>query len=201
MAAMTSRSDFALQRDDRILMNGHSWADYEAQVALRGENRRCPKLAFLDGVVELMSPSNDHERTSFVVGYVLVTYCVERGIPMLGYGSWRIGDGSKRAGAEPDECYIFGEDQGRRDRPDLVIEVIWTSGGLDKLEIYRRLGVPEVWFWDEHAISVHVLGPEGYEARARSTFVPELDLALVCELATVGTVNEIHKRLRAALAR
>jgi hypothetical protein len=25
--------------------------------------------------------------------------------------------------------------------------VIWTSGGIDKLEVYRRLRVREVWIW------------------------------------------------------
>jgi mRNA interferase MazF len=39
------------------------------------------------------------------------------------------------AGVEPDECYIVGPDQDT-DRPDLVIEVIWTSSSIDKLEIW-----------------------------------------------------------------
>ena len=32
-------------------------------------------------------------------------------------------------------------------RPDLAIEVIFTSGGIDKLEAYKRLAISEVWFW------------------------------------------------------
>jgi hypothetical protein len=28
--------------------------------------------------------------------------------------------------------------------PDIAIEVVWTSGGIDKLEVYRGLDVPEV---------------------------------------------------------
>ncbi|MFN9407014.1 MAG: Uma2 family endonuclease, partial [Dolichospermum sp.] len=34
-----------------------------------------------------------------------------------------------------------------RKRPDLVIEVVVSSGGIDKLEAYKRLQIPEVWFW------------------------------------------------------
>ena len=30
--------------------------------------------------------------------------------------------------------------------PELAIEVVYTSGGIDILKIYRRLGVKEVWF-------------------------------------------------------
>lgn len=52
----------------------------------------------------------------------------------------------RERGAEPDECYVFGEDPDP-ERPDLAIEVIWISGGMNKLEIYRALGVAEVWHW------------------------------------------------------
>ncbi len=43
-----------------------------------------------------------------------------------------------------------------REAPDLAIEVIWTSGGIDKLESYRGLGVGEVWFWREGRMEVFV---------------------------------------------
>lgn len=33
-----------------------------------------------------------------------------------------------------------GTARSNSDRPDIAVEVIWTSGGLDKLEIYRKLG-------------------------------------------------------------
>ncbi|MEG4506483.1 Uma2 family endonuclease [Microcoleus sp. F6_B4] len=33
--------------------------------------------------------------------------------------------------------------------PDLAIEVVFTSGGIDKLQLYKRLGIPEVWFWED----------------------------------------------------
>ena len=208
MATMTSRSDalispgmFVPTADERIVIHGYSWADYETQVAIRGEERRSPKLAFLDGVVELMSPSHGHERTKFGIGQVLVLYCLETGLPMFGYGQWRLGDETKLAGAEPDECYVFGREQDEATCPHLVIEVIWTSGGIDKLAIYQRLGIREVWFWSDDTLSAHVLGPNGYEHRERSVFVPDLDLALVCELAKLRTVNEIQHALRAALRR
>ena len=44
----------------------------------------------------------------------------------------------KQAGKEPDECYCLYTD---KDIPDLAIEVIYTSGGIDTLEIYRRIGI------------------------------------------------------------
>ncbi|MBA2540324.1 MAG: Uma2 family endonuclease [Deltaproteobacteria bacterium] len=199
---MTTRPDVS-KFDQRVVLYDKTWADYDAQLAIRGEERSRPKLAFLAGALELMSPSSDHERIKWHIGQILAFYCAEAGIPMCGYGQWTLRDRAEDAGAEPDECYIFGTEQRGRSRPDLVIEVVWTHGGIKKLEIYRRLGVREVWFWDDDQISVHVMGDAGYEVRARSTFVPDLDLEGVCRLANgePRPVTELQRDVRAILVR
>ncbi len=199
MTAMTSRPDVS-SFDQRVVLYGKTWADYDAQLAIRGFEGRRPKLAYLEGALELMSPSRDHERIKWHVGCVLEAYCVVTEIRMSGRGEWTLRDETKKAGAEPDECYFFGDDLDGP-RPDLVIEVVWTHGGIEKLEIYRRLGIREVWFWDDDEITVHVLGPHGYEAQRRSTFVPELDLDEVCKIANGPSlaVHELHREVRARL--
>jgi hypothetical protein len=80
---------------------------------------------------------------------------IQRGIDLSPYGAWTLKSLQNQGGLEPDECYLVG-DQGKP-TPDLAIEVVWTSGGIDKLEIYRRLGIGEVWFWKASRIEVHVL--------------------------------------------
>jgi Uma2 family endonuclease len=37
--------------------------------------------------------------------------------------------------------------------PDLVIEVVFTSGGIKKLNLYPSLNIPEVWFWQDGVFS------------------------------------------------
>ena len=64
----------------------------------------------------------------------------------------------------------------RKPVPDLAIEVIVTSGGIDTLEIYRRVGVSEVWFWQDGVISVYCLRSTGYDLITKSELLPELDL-------------------------
>ncbi|MEO8840288.1 MAG: Uma2 family endonuclease, partial [Kofleriaceae bacterium] len=81
--------------------------------------------------------------------------------------------------------------------PDLVIEVVWTSGGLDKLEVYRRLAVSEVWFWKDDRFTVHVFGPSGYALRERSAQLPDLDLALLASLLDLPTLNDAVDRMQA----
>lgn len=206
MAAMTAKmtsapvplGEYVPSADQRIVLWEIDWEGFERLVELRGE-RSAPRFAYLDGTVEIMSPSHGHEGTKSFIGHLVESYCLERGIFVRGFGSWLVKRKPKRAGVEPDECYVFGKGRRETRRPDLAIEVTWTSGGIEKLEIYRRLGVPEVWFWEDDAISVHVLGPNGYESRARSECLPDLDLALLCRLAHHETFNEAVAELRASL--
>ncbi|HEU4611393.1 MAG TPA: Uma2 family endonuclease [Kofleriaceae bacterium] len=90
-------------------------------------------------------------------------------------------------------------DPSQKEWPDLAIEVVWTSGGINKLEIYRRLRVDEVWFWKNEALTVYGLTEHGYEPRERSRHVPDLDIEMLCRLAEIEPLNEAVRQLRAAL--
>ena len=180
-------------------MNGVSWAHFEAQLALRGD-RSVPRMAYLQGAMELMSPSRDHERIKSYIGRLLEAYALDVGIEFSPYGGWTLKNPAREAGAEPDECYIIGADQTRQ-VPDLVIEVVWTSGGLDKLEIYRRLGVGEVWFWDEGRLGIHLLQGERYVRSGGSRLFPDLDVDWLMSFLDRPTASQAIRGLRAALGR
>lgn len=185
--------------DQRIVMHGVAWSHYEAQLALRGD-RSVPRVSYLEGAMELMSPSQDHERIKFYIGRLVEAYALAKGIDFTGYGSWTLKNAPKEAGAEPDECYIIGADQ-KKDAPDLVIEVVWMSGGLDKLEIYARLGVREVWFWKAGRIEIHALRAERYEQMRRSRLFPDLDVDLLTTFLDRPTASQAIRAFREALRR
>ena len=186
--------------DQRLITYNVPWPHYEMQLALRGDAPG-PRIAYLEGAMELMSPSKEHERAKAYIGRLVEAYALERGIDLSPYGGWTLKSAPREAGAEPDECYLVGPDQ-QRDTPDLAIEVIWTSGGLDKLEIYRRLGVGEVWIWKDGRITVHVLGASGYDRAEHSRLFPDLDLILLCSLmdrpTALQAVRALRDRLRSA---
>jgi Uma2 family endonuclease len=181
--------------DQRVVVYGVSWAHYETHLAMRGE-RAVPRIAYLRGTLELMSPSRDHERITSWIGRLIEVYAEERDIQLAPYRSWTLKH-PEQAGAEPDECYLFGADE-TKDRPDLVIEVVWTSGGVDKLEIYRALGIAEVWFWIHDRIEVHALHDGRYERVDRSHWLPALDLVLLCSFLDRPFVDA-KREFRAAL--
>jgi Uma2 family endonuclease len=183
--------------DARIVLSGVPWAHFEAQLAMRGD-RSAPRMAYLDGALELMSPSKGHERTKSFLGRLVEVYAIERELEMSPYGGWTLKDEPELAGLEPDECYIVGPDQDK-DRPDLAIEVIWTSGSLNKLEIYRRLQVGEVWIWKDGALSVHVLVAGRYQVAPRSALLPGLDLQLLCTFLDRRSATEAMRAFRDAL--
>ncbi len=108
----------------------------------------------------------------------------------------------ERRGAEPDECYVFGTQPKRR--PDLAIEVEWTSGRIDKLEVYKKLGVDEIWYWRKGAIEVYVRGRKGgedaYRKVTRSRMLPDLDIELLASFLDRPSLNQAVRDFRAALA-
>lgn len=184
--------------DQRIVTHGVPWSHFEAQLALRGD-APVPRMAYLDGALELMSPSKAHERIKSYLGCLLEAYALEKGIDLSPYGAWTLKHAPAAAGLEPDECYILGPDQEKR-VPDLAIEVVWTSGGIEKLEIYRRLGVGEVWTWKDERIEVHVLTGDRFEGAERSRLFPDLDLRLLASLLDRPTALQAVRALRQALA-
>lgn len=124
-------------------------------------------------------------------------------------GSTTFKNQAKKAGAEPDECYCIGEE---KDVPDLVIEVVVTSGSVSKLETYRRLGVREVWFWQRDKLKLYYLRDDshsgqakvftdtyGYEEITTSEILPELDIAMLvrCVLIpdSVQAGNEFYENI------
>ncbi|HVS66366.1 MAG TPA: Uma2 family endonuclease [Thermoanaerobaculia bacterium] len=183
--------------DQRLVRYGVPWEHFEAELALRGD-RPVPRMAYLDGALELMTPSQRHENLKSMIGRLIEVYALENGIELSPYGSWTLRNAPQEAGVEPDECYIVGLDQ-TKEIPDLAIEVVWTSGGIDKLEIYRRLGVGEVWFWRAGRIAVHVLLDETYLKAPSSELFPGLDLELLCSFLDHPTATKAMREFREAI--
>jgi Uma2 family endonuclease len=184
------------REDHVVFLSGVSWADYERLLAMRGDHS-APRIAYLEGAVEIMSPSQTHEGIKSVIGRLVEAYCVEQGIEFSTYGSWTLKDESRQRGAEPDECYIFGTEDA--ERPHLAIEVVWTAGRIDKLDIYRRLGVTEVWYWRKGKIQPYSLRDERYEPVAQSKVLPGIDLDLLTRFIGAPTTSAAIRGFRAAI--
>lgn len=112
-----------------------------------------------------MSPSWNHEILKKFIARPLEAYAEERNLDLNGAGSWTLKNPEVERGAEPDECYTLGP---KKAVPDLAIEVAWTHGGLDKLDIYAELGVGEVWFWRKGGETSQTQAVRAYRTALRS---------------------------------
>lgn len=151
-------------RDQVVVLRAVPWAQYEALLAIRGEASR-PKLAYLDGALEIMTTSMRHELGKTLLARLVEAWAEERYVSLNGLGETTFRKEAELAGLEPDECYCIGK---IKQVPGLAIEIVHTSGGIDKLEIYRRLGVREVWFWIRNKLWLYRLAGGAYEQRTKS---------------------------------
>lgn len=182
--------------DQRVLLHDMRWTDFEVMLALRGE-RSVPRLYFMDGTIELMTPSHFHEGHKKLLARLLEAWADELGIELSGYGSWTLKRPELERGAEPDECYVLGV---TKDRPDLAIEVEWTRGGLGKLKLYAGLGVPELWILTRSLeIHVHRLHGDAYQQVDRSELFPQLDVQWLAGFLGAASQTQAVRAMRAAV--
>lgn len=160
-------------QDRCITLHDVSWAKFEAIATLLEDYP--VRLTYLDGILDIMTPSPEHEKSKSSIGLILEVYFRFAGIRFYKCGSPTLGSKELDARGEPDESYNLKTE---KDIPDLAIEVVITSGGVDKLEKYRRWGVPEVWFWQNRQLFIYHLRSTSYEQVSNSILLPELDLDL-----------------------
>lgn len=75
----------------------------------------------------------------------------------------------------------------------------WTRGAIDKLDVYRKLGVREVWIWRKHQIDVFTLRGEDYEPVDGPRLLAGLDLAQLLRFVDVRPMTGAVTAYRAAL--
>jgi Uma2 family endonuclease len=122
-----------------------------------------------------MTPSLPHEERKERLGRLVNELVAECRIPCRPTASttWRRRD--RRGGLEADlSYYLANESKVRRNRtidlrvdppPDLAVEVVYSHDVSRGLEVYRRLGVPEVWVATERASSILGLDRSGLGRR------------------------------------
>ncbi len=188
--------------DQRVYLHGVPWQGYESLIAMRGDASGI-RITYLEGELELMTPSLDHEDLGTRLARLLFAYAEETGIELEGFGSWTLRNETRARGAEADECFVLGPLDRAPEIPDLAIEVIWTSGGIDKLEVYRGLGVPEVWIWQAGTLRIFVLDGvldgADYAQSPRSRLLPDLAPDLIVRCMGAPSQTKAVRALRAAM--
>ena len=180
--------------DQRIVHHG-TWEQFKF-IQKGFEGSPGVRLFYYNGTIEILMPGREHEIFASIIGYLVTTFLTEKGIffqPTRSMTQEKEGVVS----AQADESYCIGS---VKSIPDLSIEVVFTSGGTSKLERYKALGVPEVWFWEDGLLKLYHLQDGSYEPINHSDLpgLSELDLDLLrrCILMAETDAGEAIRAFR-----
>jgi Uma2 family endonuclease len=184
---------------DQLVVIQGNWANFKL-IQQGCAQSPAVRVFYFDGTIEIIMPSRSHEIFSGVFHLLVSLYLGHSGIDFLATGS-ADQEAEGIAAAQPDQSYCI---DGIKPIPDLSIEVVFSSGGVNKLARYRAIGVAEVWFWEDGVLSLYHLRANGYESIAQSELpgLGQLDLAvlkrclLIGETSTAAAMVEFNAYLR-----
>jgi Uma2 family endonuclease len=195
---MTTASLVASKKEEPLLFEGLTWREFKAVEQLL--DRPGYRLSFLSGVLEIRRmPGEPHETVKKRISALLEFYLLAAGFDFTPTGSMSLESEAVAVKREADESYKLAPG---RVRPDLAIEVVFTSGGINKLETYKRLKIPEVWFWEDGVLEIYHLRGDNdlqYEKISSSEEVKGIDLELLLRCISMANHVDAIKTFQQAL--
>jgi Uma2 family endonuclease len=146
-------------------------------------SERATRLAYDEGLVEIMTPLMPHENSNRLIEVFVGVLCEELGLEIKRAGSLTLTRDDLERGAEPDSSYyiqneplVRGKEEINLDNdppPDLVLEVEYSRSRIDKLSLYAAMGIPEFWRYNGSVLRIYRRESGQYVERNNSpTFAP-----------------------------
>jgi Uma2 family endonuclease len=168
--------------EQRVILQNISWQTFKTMLAEMGNNRNS-RLAYDNGIVEIMTPLMPHENSNRLIEVFVGVLCEELGLEIKRAGSLTMTRDDLERGAEPDSSYYIQNESLVRDKehidlttdpsPDLVLEVEYSRSKIDKFRLYASIGVPEFWRYNGTVLRVYRLENGEYkECSTSPTFTP-----------------------------
>lgn len=184
-----------LEPAQRVVLQGISWETYEHLLDDLAD-QSVPHLTFDQGVLEIMSPTAEHDEYNRTLALLVEVVAEELKINIRGLGSTTFKRRDLGKGFEPDSCfYIQSAPRIRGKRrielpqdppPDLLIEIDVTSSSLDRFAIFAHVGVPEVWRYDGSQLQIFTLTGQTYVEVERSSAFPPLTNVILAQFVEDG---------------
>jgi Uma2 family endonuclease len=157
--------------EQRVLMQNIDWETYERLLTAHRDSSS-PRITFDRGLLEIMSPSAEHEELKDIITLLANVWAEELGVDIRSFGSTTFRREDLARGFEPDGCFYIQSVESIRARtnldlkedppPDLIVEIDITNPSIDKLAIYAQIGVPEVWRYDGKRLAILSLVGDRY---------------------------------------
>ena len=180
----------------RFVLADVDWDVYEKLADGAGNEHLRFTYDATTGELEVEMPQGYwHESVAERIGLLIAAFARERKLRTAACGSVTLRR-RRRGGVDGDKSYYVSNFDRRpppgamlpnlaagQEPPSLVVEVDVTNPGVEKLPIYARLGVPEVWVWEEGELTCRRLTDAGeYAVTADSGELPGFPLAFAAGL-------------------
>ena len=176
--------------EQRVVLRSVSWETY---MALTEESESgSGRMTYDQGVLEIMSPGMPHEIAKKLIGRMIETFTLYRGIEIRSSSSTTFKRSELQRGFEADESYYIqhaSELRGVREidlsihpPPDLVIEIDMTNSSIPKEQLFAAMKIPEVWRYDGEALWMGRLYDDNYQDLKQSVVLPGFPRELASKL-------------------
>jgi Uma2 family endonuclease len=211
-----SRPDPQSREPQRFVFDEVSWSFYK-RVCEEVEDRRV-FVTYYKGRLEIVTTSLLHEAVSRLLYSLLKAIAEETNTPIRSAGATTLEREDLAAAVAADESFYIGPNEQRmRNKkkidlavdppPDLAIEVEITARLGVRKQIYRDIGVPEIWRYGDGGLTVLVRRGEQYEQVERSPTFPQLSPQELSGFVAAGLaqdetawIKSFRRRLREAMA-
>lgn len=173
-----------------VIFNDVTWDDYEELLAQVGEASGL-RISFNEGILKVMTLSPEHEKFVRFIDRLVSTLSLRLRINVLFFGSATMRKKKKNKGNEPDASFYVQTAAAIGNRiqldmavdppPDVVLEVDVHHDSRDNYPIYAALGVPEIWRYDGHEVTIYHLEQDGYVSAKISKALPVLTPGVLTE--------------------
>jgi Uma2 family endonuclease len=181
--------------EQRVLLRNVSWETYERLLQENLDNSS-PRFTYDHGVLEIMSPSAEHEWYNRLLSDLVKLLARELRIDILDLGSTTFRREEAEKGFEPDSCFYVTHVKRMRGKkkidlasdppPDFVVEVVVTHSSLSKFPICAAFGVPEIWSYDGNRLRIYRLSGSEYTEMPSSEILPEVEAQQLTDFLELG---------------
>jgi Uma2 family endonuclease len=174
-----------------ICISGVDRAGYLNICQQLGEDR-ATRIAYARRILEIRMPGQLHESINRLLAAIVMTLAEEFGHEFNNLGSMTIDRPTLEKAIEPDSCFYIQNASGGQGMetiisnsdlpPDLAIEVDIANRSDNKLNIYRSIGVPEIWLYQSGGtLKIKQLVNDNYIDVLHSLAFPALTTAKLIE--------------------
>ena len=151
------------ESESRTVLENVAWDTYSALADQRRGS--VPRMTYDNGVLEMMSPTREHENIGRLIGRMVETYSERKDIEIISVASVTVKRSDLSKAFEADESYYIPHatqllpkielDFGVDPPPDLVIEIELTSSAIKKMQLFAAMHILEVWRHDGESLQMY----------------------------------------------